>query len=138
QSTQNLQGKRFILVPDCDTENKDFLEWSNKTNEIRQSLGISISISTYLIEALTPEQKAQKYDIADVILLRQNTITEFIETEIEFSKAYDKEQIYKLFASKYPNIFTDCEQFFVEVQAYCKKYSHIFVSDSTAFMIEPF
>ncbi|MDW8297176.1 MAG: DUF6371 domain-containing protein [Raineya sp.] len=141
QSTQNLQGKRFILVPDCDTENKDFSEWQSKANEISQSLGIDIEISTYLMETLTYEQKAQKYDVADVIvkaITGHNELTEFIEKDIEFCKAYDKEQIHKRFTCKYPNLMIDFKQFFVEVEAYCNRNKHVFNSDTTAFMIEPF
>ncbi len=68
QSTrQDLYEKRFILVPDCDTENKDFQAWQNIGAEIANDMKLNILISPFLSENLTPEQKAQKYDIADLI-----------------------------------------------------------------------
>lgn len=58
-----LRGKRVVAFPDVD----GFEEWQGRAKELK-SIGIDIVVSDYLNRVATAEQRANKIDVADLIL----------------------------------------------------------------------
>ena len=63
-----LRGRRIILFPDTDPEGRAYATWYRVVQEAEHLLGQPIHLSSLLERHATPEQKARKIDIADLIL----------------------------------------------------------------------
>ena len=62
-----LRGRRIILFPDTDPEGKAYATWYRIMLQAQRLLGHPIHLSPLLEQHATPEQKARKIDIADLI-----------------------------------------------------------------------
>lgn len=62
-----LRGKDVILFPDTDPDGKTLQRWKEKAKEFRGLLR-SCKVSDYLERVATPQQKAEKIDIADILI----------------------------------------------------------------------
>ena len=62
-----LRGRRIILFPDTDPDGKAYATWYRIMLEAQRLLGQPIHLSPLLERHATPEQKARKIDIADLL-----------------------------------------------------------------------
>lgn len=62
-----LRGRRIILFPDTDPEGRAYATWYRIMLEAQRLLGQPIHLSPLLEQHATPEQKARKIDIADLL-----------------------------------------------------------------------
>lgn len=70
-----LQGRSVIMYPDYGIYNKStgrtcFEEWSERAESIRSKISCSITVSNILEEALKGYERSNDYDLADVLLKR--------------------------------------------------------------------
>ena len=68
-----LKGRRVMLFPDTDESGDTYRQWYDVAEAAADVLGQSITVSTLLEQHATPEQKAAKIDIADLLLPSQKT-----------------------------------------------------------------
>lgn len=64
-----LKGRKVVLFPDL---GKCFDVWSEKAKEIRQALGLNISVSVFLKENVKEDDWKEGFDIADYFLRKGN------------------------------------------------------------------
>jgi len=67
-----LRGRRIILFPDTDTTGEAYNKWLSVAIEASKEFRPQITVSNYLEDKATPEQKERKIDIADYIIESQN------------------------------------------------------------------
>ena len=63
-----LQGRRVMLFPDTDPDGQTYAQWYEVAEAAAPVLGHPVSVSTLLERHATPAQKADKIDIADLLL----------------------------------------------------------------------
>jgi hypothetical protein len=64
-----LIGRKVRVYPDADAYEK----WKEKAEDLKQSLGLDVTVSDYLDKTATEEQKREGYDIADLLVKRCET-----------------------------------------------------------------
>ncbi|GAB3018998.1 DUF6371 domain-containing protein [Spirosoma pulveris] len=67
-----LRSRSVMLFPDLSKSGKAFTQWSQVANDLNKK-GFQITVSDYLEQRATDEQKAQGLDLADFLLMPDNT-----------------------------------------------------------------
>ncbi|GAB4039524.1 hypothetical protein GCM10028774_41240 [Spirosoma jeollabukense] len=62
-----LQGRKLVLFPDVSKGGRAFALWNHRAGQLRQH-GFVVTISDYLEQRATDEEKAAGLDLADYLL----------------------------------------------------------------------